>query len=101
MCRHAASVFGTALGGFVSNRFRTRLNLCLAITTLGMAMSFLGISMVKNIYAMAVFYAMSGLCSGNAYVGNGFVNLDNFIFIIRTPFEKGMTCRARVGIIRF
>ena len=79
MCRHAASLFGTALGGFVSNRLRARLDGCLTVATLGMAISFLGICMVKNIYAIAVFYALSGLCSGAAYVGNVFVNLDNII----------------------
>ena len=70
MCRHAASLFGSLIGGFISNRFRNRLDWCITVTALGMAIAFLGISMVRNLYAMAVFYALSGLCSGAAYVGN-------------------------------
>ena len=69
MCRDAASLFGSLIGGFISNRFRTRLDWCLAAAALGLAVSFLGISMVRNLYAMAACYALSGLCSGTAYTG--------------------------------
>ena len=70
MCRHAASLFGTFLGGFISNRFRNRLEWSLTSIALGMTISILGISMVRNLYAVAAFYVLSGICSGAAYVGN-------------------------------
>ena len=72
MCRYAGSLFGTFLGGFVINKFRTRLDGCLTVTTFVMAMTFLGISMVKNLYTVAVFYAFYGLFDGITFVGNRF-----------------------------
>ena len=73
MCRHAGSLFGTFFGGFISNRLRTRLDGCLTITTLGMAVTFLGISIIKNLYTVAVLYTFYGLCGGVTYVGNAFL----------------------------
>ena len=77
MCRHAASLFGTFLGGFISNRLRMNLDWCLTGISLGMVISLLGISIVRNLYAMAAFYVLSGICTGVAYIGN---NLFYFYF---------------------